>query len=411
MIIQIAWKNVWRNKARSLVIISAITVGLFGGIFSYALMMGGTLQRIDDAIKNETACIQIHNPALLLDDDINKNILSSEKYLNYISTLPEVKGVSDRLKSSAMISTAYASSGVQINGVYPDKEKEVTRLFEAVTEGEYISESDLIPMLIGKKLADKLNADIGDKLIISVPSIQGDVAYGAFILKGIYTTQNTMFDGMQIFVKKSDLAELIGVKTNRTSEIAVNLFNSDLSKSLTTRLQDYFAKEIKDKAIVIRSWKEIDPTLSLMIQSMDFFSWIFVGIILIALAFGIVNTMLMVVLERVREIGMLMAIGMNKKKVFSMIMWETIFLSFVGGLMGMIISAAVITYFQTYGLDLSAVAEGMNSLGFSSVIYPQAPLSFYIEVSFMIIITAILASIYPALKALRLNPAEAARDE
>ena len=148
MIRQISWKNVWRNKARSLVIISAITVGLFGGIFAYAVMMGGTLQRVDDAIKNEIACIQIHNPALLLDDDINNNIQNADAYIERLISKPEIKGISDRLKSTAMISTAYASSGVQLNGIHPHKEIEVTRLYESVSAGEYLQESDLIPMLI-----------------------------------------------------------------------------------------------------------------------------------------------------------------------------------------------------------------------------------------------------------------------
>jgi len=410
MIIQISWKNVWRNKARSLVIISAITIGLFGGIFAYALMLGGTLQRVDNAIKNETANLQLHNPAYLLEEDIKNTIVNPKEYIDYLEQSPEVMGISDRLKSSAMISTAYASSGVSVNGVYPEKEMKTTRLFESLTVGEYLKESDLIPIVIGDKLAKKLNAEISDKLIISAPSADGKVVYGAYILKGIYDTDNNMFDGMQVFIKKCDLAELIGVDENTSSEIAVSLYNSDMTNTFITSLKDKFLTEIEDESIIIRSWKEIDPMLSMMVDLMSFIGWIFVGVILIALIFGIVNTMLMVVLERVRELGMLMAIGMNKFRVFAMIMWETVFLSVTGGIVGMLFSLGFISYFKTYGLNLSAVAKGMNSLGFSSIIYPEAPFSFYIEVSLMIIITAILASIYPALKALKLHPAEAIRE-
>lgn len=409
MVLLISWKNVWRNKARSFVIISAVTVGLFGGIFSYALMMGGTLQRIDSAIKYETACLQLHNPAFLLENDLQNNIKNPQLYTEYIQKMPQVTGLADRLKSTAMISTAYASAGIVINGIHPEKEKKVTRLFEAVKQGNFLKNTDQIPILIGKKLATKLNADIGDKLILSAPTANGDVAYGAFILKGIYDTQNDMFDGVQVYIKKSDLASLVGVPESTTSELAVNLTNSDLSTSITNQLNKTFASEVKGKKIAIQSWKELDPTLSVMIETMDFFSWIFVGIILLALAFGIVNTMLMVVMERVREIGMLMSVGMNKFRIFTMIMWETIFLSFVGGIAGITISALFISYLHKYGLNLSAVAQGMNSFGFSSVIYPSAPLSFYIEVAVMVFVTAILASIYPALKALKLNPAEAVR--
>lgn len=410
MILQISWKNVWRNKARSLVIMSAITIGLFGGIFSYALMMGGTMQRIDSAIKNETACLQIHNPAYLLEADIKNNIENPQEFKKFIEQQHEVQGISDRLKSTAMISTANGSSGVMVNGVYPEKEIKATRLYESIIDGEYLTEGDQIPIIIGDKLAKKLNAELGDKLILSVPALAGEVAYGAYILKGIYDTQNDMFDGMQIFIKKNDLAELIGIDEATTSEFAISLFDTELSNEFTAKLRAKFSAEIASEGIVIRTWKEIDPMLSMMIDSMSYFGWLFVGIILVALAFGIVNTMLMVVLERVREIGMLMAIGMNKLRVFAMIMWETIFLSITGGLIGMLFSLGFISYFKTFGLNLSAVAEGMNSYGLSSVIYPEAPFSFYLEVSVMIVITAVLASIYPALKALRLHPAEAVRE-
>lgn len=410
MILFIAWKNIWRNKARSIVIMSAISIGLFGGIFSYAFMMGGMLQRVDNAIKNETSSLQLHSPAFLLNADINNNIAHPELYLKELNQIKEIKGSSDRLKSTAMISTSYASFGVVLNGVFPDKERQVTKLYETMMEGEYLKSEDQIPIVIGRKLAKKLNAEIGDKLVLSVPEINGDVAYGAFILKGIYNTENDMFDGVQAYIKKDDLASLVGVSKETTSEIAVSLYDTDLSEVITKSLQKKFASEVKENKIVIRSWKEIDPTLNMMIASMDYFSWLFVGIILLALAFGIVNTMLMVVLERVREIGMLMAIGMNKLRIFMMIMWETIFLSITGGIVGMLISAAFIAYFQTYGLDLSAVAEGMNAYGINSIIYPEAPFSFYVEVSFMIMITAILASIYPALKALSMHPAEAIRE-
>ncbi len=410
MITQISWKNVWRNKARSLVIMSAISLGLFGGIFAYALMMGGTLQRINSAIKYETACLQIHNPAFLLDEDLKNSIPQAEKIEAHLKNIPEIKGFSERLISTGMISTAYASSGLTVNGIYPEKEKQVTQLSESMMKGKYLNDKDQIPIVIGRKMAEKLNVELGDKLILSVPQEDGNVAYGAFILKGIYNTHNDMFDGVQAFVKKSDLSKLLDVDEHLTSEIAISLYDTKLSKKISRSLQKDFAAEVKNKSLIVRDWKRIDPTLALMVDTMDFFSWIFVGIILIALAFGIVNTMLMVVLERVREIGMLMAVGMNKLKIFSMIMWETFFLSISGGIIGILLSFGVISYFQYYGMDLSRVAKGLNAFGYSAIIYPEAPLSFYIEVSFMIMLTAILASIYPALKALKLNPAEAIRD-
>jgi putative ABC transport system permease protein len=141
------------------------------------------------------------------------------------------------------------------------------------------------------------------------------------------------------------------------------------------------------------------------------FYLIFGIIILAALAFGIVNTMLMVVLERTKEIGMLTAIGMNKKKVFSMIMLESVFLSLIGGVAGMIISYLVVRLTEHTGINLSQYAEGFAALGYSADVYPQISAGFFGIVTILIILTGILSSVYPATKALKLNPVEAIRTE
>jgi ABC-type lipoprotein release transport system permease subunit len=142
---------------------------------------------------------------------------------------------------------------------------------------------------------------------------------------------------------------------------------------------------------------------------MDIMMGIFMLIILGALGFGIVNTMLMVILERTKELGMLMAIGMNKKRLFLTIMLETVFLSLVGGIIGELISMLIILYFGHIGIDLSAFSEGFESVGYGAVSYPFLEVYRYVQITTLVIVTGILASIYPAWKALKLNPAEAIR--
>jgi len=142
---------------------------------------------------------------------------------------------------------------------------------------------------------------------------------------------------------------------------------------------------------------------------MDTMMGLFMVIILGALGFGIVNTMLMVVLERTRELGMLMAIGMTKKRIFIMIMLETIFLALIGALVGEILSVLFIAHFGSVGIDLSSVAEGMEAIGYGVITYPMLEGYRYIQITFLVIVTGILASVYPALKALKLHPAEAIR--
>lgn len=407
MIWSIAWRNVWRNKLRSLVIIIAVTIGLFGGVASYAFAVGLMLQRVEAAISNEISNIQIHNPDYLVNEEVKFTIDDKEKIVSRIKELDGVKAVSSRIKVLAMASTAETGTGIMLNGIDAENEKQVTKLSEQLIEGEYISDQNRIPIVIGQKLALKLNARLKSKIVITTSNTEGVLTYGAFRVVGIYHTDNDMFDEMNVFVKKSELADLLGISNSEVNEIAISLYDYDQSIPIANILKDQFKDEIQQNQLVIRPWTEITPSLNAMIKMMDYFSYIFIIIILIALAFGIVNTMLMVVMERLKELGMLKAIGMNNKRLFSMIMLETIFLSIVGGLFGLLFSYLTILYFGYYGLNLDSIKEGYNAIGFSSVIYPKAAFSFYIGTTGLVIVTAILASIYPARKALKLNPAEA----
>lgn len=406
----ISWKNVWRNKLRSGIIILAIAIGLFGGIFSNAFFMGMVDQRVNSAIKYETSNLQLHNPKFLMDESINNGITDADAMMQKISEIPEIKGISLRLTESGMAGTAEANAGIIINGIHPDQEQKVTRIQERMMEGEYLKKTDQIGILIGKKLSEKLNADLGDKIVLSLADGEGEVVYGAFKVKGIYDTQNHMFDGVQVFVNYSDLQNLLKTQEGYYTKIAIGLYENEETLTIKDVISENLKTEIDEKKIVIQDWSEIDPTLKLMVQSMDYFAWFFIGIILIALAFGIINTMIMVVMERTREIGMLMAIGMNRGRIFSMILWETVFLSFVGAIAGMLISAISLQFFLNTGLDLSVVGEGMNAYGIDTVIYPKADFSFYITVGLMVFITALISSIFPARYALKLQPANAVRE-
>ncbi len=410
MTIAISWKNIWRNKLRSIIIIMAIAIGIFGGIFANAFFMGMAYQRVDASIKNESANIQIHNPKFLVDESINNGIKNTSLILNKIKNIKDIRGISERLKEMGMAGTAQANAGIIVNGIYPNKEKQVTRIFEKIQKGNYLKQEDLIGILIGKKLSEKLNAYIGDKIILSLADRQGEIVYGAFKVKGIYNTNNNMFDGINVFVNYKDLQSLLKTSEDYYTEIAISLVNNNLTSTFKNDISKILKDKIQSKELIIRDWAEITPTLKLMVESIDYFAWFFIVIILIALAFGIINTMIMVVMERTKELGMLMAIGMNKKRVFSMILWETVFLSFVGALVGMLISASILQYFIYAGLDLSLFGDGMNAFGFDTVIYPKVELNFYIQVGVLVFITALISSVFPAKYALKLQPANAIRE-
>ena len=215
-----------------------------------------------------------------------------------------------------------------------------------------------------------------------------------------------MFDGMYLFVKKSYLEKLLDVPPGTVNEIAII---TDNQKEI-----EHYKAILKQKYpdLLIESIFDMDPTMRVMTSLIWIYYAIFEAFILFALSFGIVNTMLMAVMERTKELGMLMAIGMNRRRIFSMIMNESILLTLTGGIIGIIIGYFLVLYTGHTGINLSKYAQqGMEALGYSAIIYPQTSPMLIFETTILVIITGMLAAIYPALKALKLKPAQALRTD
>jgi ABC-type lipoprotein release transport system permease subunit len=368
-------------------------------------MFGVAAQKINASINNEVSHIQIHNPDFRENYEFQYSLPDAEKMMKDISLLPEVKSVAPRTIITGMIMSAASSAGIKLNGIDPEPEKKTTTLYTKIADsnGVYFSAGLRNPIVISQKLADKLNVRLKSKLILRFQSADGSLIEGAFKICGIYRTSNSMFDEMNVFIRRSDLGSLIG--SVPVHEIAVLLHNDGQTAEVMATLKKMYP------ALEVMSWKELLPEIGMISAMLGMMNYFILGIILAALAFGIVNTMLMIVLERTRELGMLMAVGMNKSRVFRMIMLESILLSLCGGIAGMIISTFIIWLTSRTGIDLSSLSQGFESLGFDPVMYPEIRPAFYLGTVLMVIITGILSSLYPARKALGINPALAVKNE
>lgn len=405
MIWSISWRNIWRSRVRSIVILSAIALGLFAGVYSVAFMYGWINQRVNNIIATETSHIQIHHSEYLKSNDVKNYFSNIDEIREKAEQQPAVKAATGRVIVNAMVSSAESGSGVQLIGVDPVKEMQVTDLHEKIIKGQYLDQEHSNQIIIGQSLAEKLNVKEKSKIVITLTELDGTLTGGSFRVQGIFKTANSTYDEMKAFVKANDLQDLIQLGDNSGHEIAILLNENDMEKQVAQNLEKAFPE------LNVKTWLQLMPEMQMMNENMDFMMYIFVGIILLALGFGIVNTMLMVILERVKELGMLMAIGMNRKRVFSMIVLETVLLSLTGGIIGIILAVIVTGITQQTGVDLSMWAEGLNAYGFNSVIYPEIDLMSIIEITFLVMFIGVLASIYPARKAIKLNPAEAIRTD
>jgi putative ABC transport system permease protein len=474
MILSIAWKNVWRNKKRSLVVIVAVILGIISGVLLVGIMEGWVKQRLHDAIYNEVSHIQIHNSGYVKNEEIDLTVSELDALTRSLDSMKEISGWVKRTRLIAMANTPWANTGVIIYGVDAEKEKTVTEIYKRIVPGggKYLDNKEKNGILISDKTAELLKLKqyivtdsvieglrkkkvpenilvrlsaikdvrfrspvdfkvtlkkdfsrkeldrygllitelaldyrIRSKVQITISDKEGNPVQGIFRVCGIYKTTNTGFEQVSVFVNAGDLASLYGGSNILTHEISILLNNINDVSFVREKLSRISAKNS------VMTWKELAPDAAMMNDFMVMYYFIFIGIIMLALAFGIINTMMMSVLERTKELGMLMAIGMNRRRIFKMIMLETVFLTFVGAVAGMFLGWVITEVLGKTGIHFTGWGEGFEAIGFAAKVYPVVTPGFFLFTTIMVVVTAVISSIWPARKALKLNPVEALRTE
>ena len=419
LIIKMAWRNIWRNSMRSFVVIGAVVVGIWALIFLSSWMFGMINGYVDNAIRNETSHMQLHHPAFKKDKASKYFMQHREVMMREISALENVTAVSSRTIIMGMLSAARGNTGIRIIGIDAQKEAAVTSLDKKVIEGEYLKtiKGNKIPILVSQKTAEKLKIKLKSNVALQFQTLTGDTRLGCKVV-GIYRGINNQIDMVTAFVPQemlnlhfvgneaqiySDSLKLHTESTDIAHEIAL-LFNSPQQIAV-----------MKDKIQAIagnylaEDYREIAPETALMESLIEMMLWVVIAVVMFALIFGIINTMLMAVLERYRELGMLMSVGMGRSKVFLMIVLETVLLSVVGAPLGMLLGAITIYFTQKYGIDLSAFSDAMRQYGLIELIRPEVSSDIYWQISLAIVLTAIVGAIYPAWKAVSLRPVDAIR--
>lgn len=403
MIIKIAWRNIWRNLTRSLVVIGAIIIGIWSIIFLVGMVNGMVDSYVDNAIKNEVSHIKIHHPEFIKDKESKYYIPDVISVKNMVDTITGVKAVSFKTTINAMISSSHSGRGISAIGVVPKDEIMVSGVSNRIIKGNYLSGTKKNQIIISKRTAEKLKVKLRSKVVLTFQNLENEITMGAFRIVGLFETGNNMYDESVVFVNQNEINNLLDFNGNG-HEIAILINDlSDLDK-----IQKNIATLFPN--LLVRTYKEVQPELALFQSQIKMAGIIYMVIFMLALIFGIINTMMMAVLERVRELGMLMSVGMNKGKVFMMIVVETILLAMVAGPVGLILGYFTTSYFHKQGINLFFYSEeGMKQFGFDKFIYPNVEPETYYQLVVAVSLTALLGSFYPAWKAIRLRPVEAIR--
>lgn len=405
MLFSIAYRNIWRNPLRTWILILSIAVGMFAGIFSIAFSTGMLKKKTDNSIINELSHLQTHMHKFTDINDINMHFPNAYEKCIEIGSIEGVRSTTYRIIINGIISSEKATQGIKIAGIVPDIEKTTTDVHKKIIEGKYLECHEENGIIVSQDLAKKLLIGLNSKISIRFQNTEGFVKNNIFIVCGIFRTGNIKFDNRHVFVKYSDLSREAALPRNSAHEIGILLNNEKDIDRIQSKINELFPY------METQSWKEIAPVLNMMNQSSFWSTYLLNIIILIGLSFGITNSMCMVILDRISELGMLMAVGMNRFRIFLMLMLESIKITLLGGFIGIFLGMVAIEITGMTGIHLSFYEQEIRELGYDYIVHPFIYNEQLFWVIILVSITAFLSSIYPAVRAMRYRPTDSIKSE
>ena len=382
---------------------SAVAIGVWSLIFmvSFYNSMMGAISR--NSLQHDYSHIQIHHEGYLSEPGLDFQVKNPSTLMEFPSQISDIEAASGRLIVNGMVASPKTNLGIQVYAIDPADEAAVTDLPSFLIAGDYFTNIKRNPILLSQKLAEKLKVKVRSKVVITVQDLEANIRAGAFRVSGIFHSKSPRINNGVVYLPHSDLSKLINSTDTSFNEFAY------LLKDNESLIQAKIIMEAKTKNLV-RTYREIAPEFDMIEEGSAISKQVITVIVMLALLFGIINTMLMAVLERTKEIGMLRAIGMFKRKIFLMIVLETFMISLVSAPVGLTAGFLTNRYFErTGGMDLSQYAGALEQYGGDAIFYPELGQSTYLLLMLVVMMTALIGAIYPAIKAVNLEPLEAIR--
>ncbi len=396
----LSWRNLWRNQRRTLIMLAAITVGAWAMIFMTALMRGMVDDMLHQGIRNLPGHIQIQHPDYRDDPSIVNSIAEPDGAWRAALDAAGARQWAPRIRVPAVISSERESRGVSLVGIDPASEADISGLPQRIAAGRFLESPDDAGIVLGARLAELLETRLGKRVVIISQDPDNNLAERGFRIVGLYRAELPALEEREVYAGRATLQGLLGID-RRVSQIIVVGEDYRAIEPLYARL-----RAALPAGLDIDTWDRLDPYLGTMFRFMDGFVLVWIVIIFLALSFGLVNTLVMAIFERVREIGLIQALGMRPALIVWQILLESVLLLVIGLAAGNLAAVATILPLED-GFDVSVVAEGMAMMGAGSVLYPTLTPHDLLLANGVVVALGILASILPAWHASRLDPVRA----
>ena len=406
MYFELAWRNIWRNSRRTMVIITAVLIGVWSMVFLSAFSRG----MVNSMLKNGKSVligdIQIHHKNYREDPSIEKSMEQPDVIRTVLNRdLPQNAIWAERIKVSAYVSNARHSTGITLVGIDPEKEKQISFIGESIIDGKYLEKDDKSGVLVGQALLDKFDTRIGKKLIFMTRNKKGEVSSKAFRIRGVFKAELESTEKGFLFITMLGARQLTKMETG-LSEISILLFDDNKVDDTASLL----SKDLNSESYSVETWKDLLPMLEAYVGMFNSFMYIWYIVVFVAMGFGIVNTSLMAIFERVREFGLLRALGMKPWWVIRSVLTESLFILIVGIASGNFLGMISVFLMKDNGLNLAMFGEGAEFFGMSRVIFPVLTLHDVMSVNIIILFLGFIVSLYPAIRAAQITPVEAMRE-
>ncbi len=400
MLLRLAWRNLWRNSRRSFVLLTSIVVGVAAMDWMDGLIRGFVAQMLDNQLGAHTAHVQIHAAGYNNDKVVQNFMTGPGEAIAALQNSPHVHRYSPRVATSGLLSSATNSSGVVIVGIQPEQEALVTTIHRCISEGRYLERGGH-EIVISRHMAKTLDVGLGDRVVAMASALDGTVGSEMFRVVGLYQSSSLSFDRSHVYVPMALAQEMLRVG-GRIAEFAVTTNRIDSVEALKGDLASALGPNYE-----VSSYRDLLPSLVSQVEIMSSMMLI-VGILIgAALIFGITNTFLMAVYERIHEFGVLKSLGMKNRYVLTMIALEASLIGSIGCVTGTLLGGGTVLLAGEVGLNLARFSEGLAGWGTGAILYPLVDWLSITIGAVMILLICVLSALYPAWRAKSLEPVEA----
>jgi ABC-type lipoprotein release transport system permease subunit len=396
----LAWRNLWRNYRRTLIMLTAIVLGVWAMILFSALMRGMLTEMVHSGLRLLPGEVQIHHPDFRDDPSVANSIDMPQGKLVAVLEAAPVTAWTSRVKVPGMIASERDNRGVTLLGVDPPGELALGFDPDDIIEGRFLDSAQDKGIVIGRKLAQRLETKLGKRVVITSQDPDNNIADRGMRVVGIYKARLQATEELFVYTGRETLQKMLKLD-NQVSEVAI---------TADSYLQvDHWWPAVAQAAgpdLATEPWQELDSYLGTILEVQGTMNLVVMIVIFLALSFGLVNTLVMAVFERIREIGLMMALGMRPQWIMYQVLLESLMLLGLGLILGNALAAATILPLEG-GIDISVVGEGLEMAGMGTTLYPELALADMLMSTGVVLVLGLLASLFPAWRASRYNPVQA----